>query len=320
MADSTARTLELLSLLQRRRVWSGGDLVARLGVSDRTLRRDVERLRSLGYSVTATRGLDGGYRLDAGPEAVPLLFSDDESVALAIGLHVAATGSIELTEAAVGALAKVLATLPPAHRRRVEAIRSTVLVGPESRASTPALATLATVVDACRDQVRLSFAYQAADDTKSDRYIEPHGVVALWGRWYLVAFDADREDWRTFRLDRISDPRPARNSFPPRKPPAENLHDYVRDRLSNAKSRSQVVVEVQLPGEEVRRRFGRWTQVTDLAPDRCQLTMESDSFDWPTHLLAAIDAPFVVESPAQFGAHLAAVAARFALATKPPGN
>ncbi len=320
MADSTARTLELLSLLQRRRVWSGGDLVARLGVSDRTLRRDVERLRSLGYRVTATRGIDGGYRLDAGPEAVPLLFSDDESVALAIGLHVAATGSIELTEAAVGALAKVLATLPPSHRRRVEAIRSTVMVGPENRTSTPALATLATVVDSCRDQVRLSFAYKAADDAKTDRYVEPHGVVALWGRWYLVAFDVDRDDWRTFRLDRISDPRPGRNAFPHRAPPAANLHDYVRDRLSRTTGGSEVVVEVDLPGDEVRRRYGRWTEVTDITNGRCRLTMETDSFDWPAHMLASLDAPFVVIGPAEFGAHVTAVAARFASASLGSGD
>lgn len=314
MADSTARTLELLSLLQRRRVWSGSDLVERLGVSDRTLRRDVERLRTLGYRVTATRGLDGGYRLDAGPEAVPLLFSEDESVALAIGLHVAATGTLELTEAAVGALAKVLATLPPEQRRRVEAIRSTVMVGPESRSHTPALATLATVVDACRDHVRLTFAYQAADDAKSDRYVEPHGVVALWSRWYLVAFDTDRDDWRTFRLDRISQPKPARNSFPPRDPPAEDLHQYVRDRLDRASSGAEVIVEVELPGDEVRPRHGRWTEIEDLSPTRFRITMKTDSFDWPTHLVSTFDAPITVISPPEFRTHLTAVAERFAAA------
>jgi predicted DNA-binding transcriptional regulator YafY len=311
MANPTSRTLDLLSLLQRRRFWGGGELAARLGVSERTLRRDVQRLRDLGYDIVASPGVDGGYRLDGGSGTVPLLLTDDEGVALAIALHLAAHGTAELAEASVGALGKVLATLPPTQRRRVDAVTSATVTGTTGRSDTPSLATLAVVADACRDQVRLSFAYRAATGDPSNRYVEPCRVVALWGRWYLVAFDLDRDDWRTFRVDRLSDAQAARNTFPPREPPAADLHAHVRDQLRSLDRTTTVVAEVELPAAAVRMRYGRWIEVNELAEDRSELVMETDTFDWPTHVLAALDAPFVVRSPEDLRHHLRAVAERF---------
>src|SRR5262245_16033824 len=159
MADTTARTMRLLTLLQRRRYWPGPELARRLEVSDRTLRRDVERLRTLGYSVASDRGVDGGYQLESTSGLAPLLVDNDEAVALAVGLNLAAQGSLELAEASVGALSKVLALLPAEQRRRAEAVRAatSVRLGPSSTG--PALDVLAAFAAACRDQVRLSFAY-----------------------------------------------------------------------------------------------------------------------------------------------------------------
>src|SRR4051794_38312859 len=244
MSDPTARTLRLLSLLQRRRYWPGPELAARLEGSDRTLRRDVERLRELGYTVESDRGVDGGYRLSASSGDAALLLDDDEATALAVALHAAATGTAELAEAALGALTKVLSMLGPLQRRRAETVRAAVTFGSATDAAAPRLAVLDAVAAACRAHVRLSFDYVAADGAPTSRYVEPCRLVAVGSRWYLVAFDGARDDWRTFRVDRMTDAVPARNAFVPRPPPASDLYEYVRTHMRDISATVRVVVEV----------------------------------------------------------------------------
>ena len=203
MVQTSARLLALLSLLQVRREWTGQELADRLDVGPRTIRRDVDKLRSLGYPVEAAPGVAGGYRLSAGGELPPLLLDDAEAVAVAVGLRTAASGSIAgIEETSVRALAKLEQVLPARLRRRVSALSDATSAfstdGP--RIDADVLATLAT---ACRDGVRLHFPYVAKDDKATKRNTEPSAVVYSGYRWYLLAFDLDRDDWRTFRIDRI---------------------------------------------------------------------------------------------------------------------
>ncbi|HWF72413.1 MAG TPA: YafY family protein [Solirubrobacteraceae bacterium] len=203
MVQTSARLLALLSLLQMRREWTGQELADRLEVGPRTIRRDVEKLRSLGYPVEAAPGVAGGYRLGAGGELPPLLLDDAEAIAVAVGLRTAATGSIAgIEETSVRALAKLEQVLPARLRRRVNALSGATSAfgseGPRIDAD-----VLATIAGACRDGTELHFAYVAKDDKASKRNVEPCAVVYSGYRWYLVAFDTDRDDWRTFRIDRI---------------------------------------------------------------------------------------------------------------------
>lgn len=315
MADTTARTMRLLTLLQRRRYWPGPELADRLEVSARTLRRDVERLRALGYSVESDRGVDGGYRLDASSALAPLLVDNDEAIALAVGLHLAAQGSEELAEASVGALTKLLALLPAEQRRRAETVRAATAVGPGGIAPGPPLAVLALVAGACRDHVRLTFGYVAADGAASERYVEPHGLVALGSRYYLVAYDPDRAGWRSFRLDRMSDAVPARTPFSPRELPADDLREYVRRGQRNAAAAHHVVLEIDRPAAEMERAYGRWVDVDELGPGRSRLTMDVDDFTWPLHILSVANAPCLVVSPPQLRTQVASAAAFLAAAT-----
>ncbi len=310
MADTTARTLRLLSLLQRRRYWAGPDLAARLEVSERTLRRDVERLRELGYTVESDRGVDGGYRLGSADGDTALLLDNDEATALAVALHVAASGTTELAEASLGALTKILAMLSPAQRQQAETVRTATVLGAPRNVAAPQLAALEIVASACRDHVRLSFDYTAADGTATSRYVEPCQLVALSTRWYLVAFDCDRDDWRTFRVDRLTDPVPARNTFAPRQPPATDLSEYVRLSMRSLAPTLRVVIDVDSPSDEVRDAYGTWVTVEPIGRRRCRVTMDTDSFLWPTHIVANLDTPFEVVSPPSFAEHLRSLGAR----------
>lgn len=315
MATTGSRALQLLSLLQRRRWWPGSELADRLDVSVRTLRRDIDRLRSLGYVVAASPGVDGGYRLEGGTADTPLLIGDDEAIAIAVGLRLAAQSSDELAEVALGAVAKVTDSLSPERRRRLDALVNTTTVGTWSRQTTgPSIEVLAAVSGACRDQVRLAFAYRAADGADSARYVEPCGVVILGGRYYLVAFDADRDDWRTFRLDRMHDPRPARNTFAPRAWPDPNLAVFVRRSITERPGRSRVVIDVEGSGDKLRRRFGQWVTITDLDAKHCRVTIDTDSLDGALQFVAGLDHDFRVIEPEAFGDRLATLASRLSAA------
>lgn len=224
MSETTERVLRLLALLQSRPVWTGPELAERLGVTPRSIRRDVERLRRLGYPVNAAQGVGGGYRLGAGRALPPLLLDDDEAVAVAVSLRLAAGGTVAgASEAAVRTLTKLDQVMPARLRAEVRAIQDAVAT------LSPAAATvdgdvLLTLARACRDTVRVRFDYRAHDGTASRRRVEPYRLVVLGPRWYLFAFDLDRDDWRSFRLDRLERPEPTTWRFRPRDHPDPVRH------------------------------------------------------------------------------------------------
>ncbi len=300
MANTSTRTLRLLSLLQTRRYWPGTELAGRLGVSPRTLRRDIDRLRELGYPVAAQRGVDGGYQLAAGTALPPLVVDEEEAVALAVGLQTAAQSSVAgVAEASVRALAKVVQVMPARLRRRVEALGAMTV--PASWASPAAAAVdpgiLTTVALACRDSERLRFGYTAASGQRSGRHAEPHRLVLFGSRWYLAAYDLDRQDWRSFRLDRLSAPRGTGARFRPRELPAADAAAFVRSGIDSKRAGYQVEVLVDAPAAAVRERIGRWATVEDSGPGRCRVRITADSLDWPVMALGAAGARFRVVSP-----------------------
>ena len=257
MLETSARLLRLLSLLQAHREWSGADLAERLGVTPRTVRRDVDRLRELGYPVNASPGTGGGYQLGAGAELPPLLLDDDEAVAVAVGLRTAAGQGIEgIGETSVRALAKLEQVLPSRLRHRVGALNAftvPMLRGPVPSAVDPAVLT--ELANLCRDAERLRFEYRGHDGTPTRRTVEPHRLVCTERRWYLVAWDLDRDDWRTFRADRIAPRPPHGPRFAPRTPPADDLAAYVSKGVSTRVYASHAVVRLLAPLAEAAERI-----------------------------------------------------------------
>jgi predicted DNA-binding transcriptional regulator YafY len=316
VTDPGARTLRLLSLLQQRRYWPGADLAERLGVSIRTLRRDVDRLRDLGYPVEAQRGVDGGYQLAPGAALPPLVLDDEEAVALAVGLQAAAQSAVAGTaESSVRALAKVVQVMPPRLRRRVEALRAATDPAPwtGTRDVVDPL-TLTAVAQACRDTERLAFGYTAAGGTATEREVDPHRLVALGRRWYLVAYDLTRGDWRSFRLDRMERPRPTGARFAQRRLPADDAVAFVRAGLGAPTGTRTVEALVDAPAERVRQRLGRWAAVESDGAGHSRVRMDTDSLDWPAFALGSLGAEFTVLSPPEFTDLLRDWADRFARA------
>jgi predicted DNA-binding transcriptional regulator YafY len=299
MADTGRRTLRLLSLMQSRRYWAGADLAERLGVSVRTLRRDVDRLRELGYPVEARPGVDGGYQLAPGASLPPLVLDDDEAVALTVGLQNAAHSAIAgMAESSVRALTKVVPVLPARLRRRVDALRAvTVPVSWGDAGPMVEPEVLTTLAQACRDTERLRFGYTAAAGERTERLVEPFRLVPLGRRWYLVAYDLDRGDWRSFRLDRLADPVPTGGRFAPRQLPAEDAAAFVRAGIQRWSSDFSVAVLVAAPADQVRSRIGRWADVEPVDDGSCRVRMQGDDLGWPAFALGLVDATFSVESP-----------------------
>ncbi|APU16880.1 MULTISPECIES: helix-turn-helix transcriptional regulator [Actinoalloteichus] len=232
MLETSARLLKLLSLLQARRDFSGAELAERLGVSRRTVRRDVERLRDLGYPVHASQGISG-YRLGAGAALPPLLLDDDEAVAVTVGLRTSAENSVAgIEESALGALAKLEQVLPSRLRHRVAVLHSTTMRVGDTSGPQVSSQTLMAVADACHRRERLRFDYAGPRGGVTIRTVEPHNLVSFSRRWYLVAFDVDRDDWRAFRVDRLTPRTPTGPSFPRRTPPHGDAATYLTHRLS----------------------------------------------------------------------------------------
>lgn len=300
MANTSSRTLRLLSLLQAQRYWPGGELAGRLGVSARTLRRDVDRLRELGYPVEAHSGVEGGYQLAAGAALPPLVVDDQEAVALALGLQTAAQGPVEgIAESSVRALAKVVQVMPARLRRRVEALAAmTVPAGWDGGARLSLdPATLTTIALACRDAERIRFGYTAAGGAQTTRHVEPHRLVSLGRRCYLVGYDVDRHDWRSFRLDRLTGPRGTGARFRPRELPADDAAAFVRARIGTLRAVYQVEAVAEADAGRVRERIGRWSVVEPEGPGRCRIRITTDSLDWPMMALGTMGAEFRVVSP-----------------------
>ncbi|MEV7427430.1 MULTISPECIES: helix-turn-helix transcriptional regulator [unclassified Streptomyces] len=297
MPKTSARLLSLLSLLQARRDWPGALLAERLDISPRTVRRDIDRLRELGYPVVAAKGPDGGYRLDAGTELPPLLFDDEQAVALAVALRIAATTGADIGEAAARALNTVRQVMPARLRRRIDTVRVTAVEQPDTRSNpqvdSGVLMALNAAVHA-REELRFdyppAFPPGAAPGVAELpwRRVQPHHLVTRGGRWYLVAWDLDRADWRTFRADRITPRTPTGPRFTPREVPGGDVAAFVAGRFRGSDGpgdwpcRGEVILD--LPAAVVSR-YTDGEVIGELGPNRCRLVL--GSWSWPA-LAAAI--------------------------------
>ncbi|HEX4016834.1 MAG TPA: YafY family protein [Frankiaceae bacterium] len=317
MAGTSSRALQLLSLLQTHRYWAGTELAERLEVSLRTLRRDVDRLRELGYPVQAQRGVDGGYQLAPGASLPPLVLDDEEAVALAVGLMAAAQSSVTGTaESSMRALAKVVQVMPNRLRHQAEAMQAMIEPTPGQGIGTNVdPQTLTLIAQACRDSERLQFDYTAVSGTQQRRHTEPHRMVSLGRRWYLVAYDLDRHDWRTFRLDRLGALERTGARFAPRTLPAPDAATFVRQGLTQVPAAYTVEALIHAPPDSVRDRVGRWASVEEAGDGSSLMRMRTDSFDWPAMVLGNLGAEFSVIGPPEMLDYLAEWTARFARAT-----
>ncbi|MFD8938675.1 helix-turn-helix transcriptional regulator [Streptomyces sp. NPDC059578] len=312
MLPTSARLLKLLSLLQTHRSWPGSELAERLDVSDRTVRRDVERLRALGYTVHAVAGV-AGYRLGAGSNVPPLLLDEEEAVAVAVGLGNAAGSSVTgIEESALRALTKLERVLPPRLRHRVHALRAMTVPMP---AGGPAVDpdTLSAIAAACRDHEHLRFAYRAHDGSGSRRLVEPHRLVSTGRRWYLVAYDTERADWRTFRLDRMELRPPHGPRFVPREAPADDLAAYTSRAVTSSPYRYRAHLTVHAPAEQVAERMPATTAaVHALDAWTSSLTCGSHSLDELALWVGLLGVPFTVHGPPELVVHVRELAARLA--------
>ncbi|WP_155375093.1 helix-turn-helix transcriptional regulator [Catellatospora vulcania] len=316
MSDTPARLLNLLSLLQTPREWPGSELAARLEVSVRTIRRDVDRLRDLGYPVQATMGAVGGYRLVAGKAMPPLLLDDEEAVAITVGLRTAAVHAVTgIDESSIRALAKLEQVLPSRLRHRV---------GVLGRATEPMTGWSGPTVDpeqltalaaAVGNRERLRFGYRRRDGTGSERLAEPHKLVSAGRRWYLVAYDVDRADWRIFRVDRISAVRPTGQRTPARALPAADAAAYVTGKLSELAPVYQAVATLHAPLAQVAGRIG--DSPADLVPidaTSCRLTGHTEPLEWLAWRLLMLGCEFEVHEPPELVAYLREISGRAARA------
>jgi predicted DNA-binding transcriptional regulator YafY len=295
MLETSARLLRLLSLMQARRDWTSAELATRLGVTTRTIRNDVTRLRELGYPVDARPGVAGGYRLGTDGALPPLLLEDEEAVAIAVGLRTAASASIAgIEETSVRALAKLEQVLPSRLRRRISAFQSHTLPMP-SRGPQVDPDVLTLIASACRDQERLRFDYQAHSGAASRRTVEPYRLVNDRRRWYLVAFDTDRDDWRTFRVDRIEPRPPAGPRFTPRPlPPDKEITAQLARGVGEATWRYRARVIVHAPAAHVRSRLPIPVEVEAFGENKCAFEPGSDHPEMLALYLGMLDADFVI--------------------------
>lgn len=312
-----ARLLRLLSLLQTPREWPGSELAERLGVSPRTIRRDIERLRELDYPVQASMGAEGGYRLAAGQAMPPLLLDDEEAVAIAVGLRAAAGHAVDgIEEASVRALAKLSQVLPSRLRHRVGALSLATEALLSGDGPTVDPDDLAAISSAVASGERLRFRYAKADGSQeSGRHVEPHRLVATQRKWYLVAWDLDRADWRIFRVDRMSEPRQTGARATPHELPAEDAAAYVSSTLFGRSPTYDAVITLHAPIDEVRRRMGgAKADLVALDESRCRLRARSDSVRWIAFRVITLDCDFTVEQPPELAAYLRTLSARVARA------
>ena len=302
--DPTGRALQLLSLLQTHRLWRGAELAQRLDVTERTIRRDIDRLRDLGYPVDATPGTDGGYRLAIGAHLPPLLLDDDEAVAVAIGLRYAAGVAIEgIEESSLRSLTKIESLLPDRLRRQVSSLHSGVtavhrttnddVIDPE------ALSVLGT---ACRDSEEVRFNYRRGDGEDSRRLVEPHQLVTVGRRWYLVAWDLRRDDWRTFRLDRLREPRLAGQRFSPRELPLGDAASFVAASLGPLLRHEEAKLKIEAAYTELDDEL-QWVDHSPIRLDATSCVIEVRSEDLGrlamTVARIALTAPVAVLEPAE---------------------
>ncbi|MFF9059980.1 helix-turn-helix transcriptional regulator [Streptomyces sp. NPDC014882] len=297
--DTPARLLQLLSLLQTPREWPGGELADRLRVSRRTVRRDIDRLRELGYPVQATKGSDGGYRLVAGKAMPPLVLDDEEAVAIAVGLRAGAGHALEgVDEASVRALAKLEQVLPARLRHQVSTLQAATTPLTSGDGASIAPETLTVIASAVAGHERLRFAYRAKDGTGSRRLTEPYRLVSTGRRWYLVAYDLERDDWRTFRVDRVDEPFATGTRFAPREVPQGDAAEYLRRSIQRHQETYAFEVTFQASAETVAAQLPAWFDRPERAPGGCRLrSVTGDPVEWLAVRLAMLGHEFTVHSP-----------------------
>jgi predicted DNA-binding transcriptional regulator YafY len=314
MSNARARLLSLLSLLQTPRLWAGSELAQRLGVSGRTVRRDIDRLREMGYPVHAEQGGLGGYRLTAGAAMPPLLLEDDEAVAVAIGLRTAAAQAVVgVDEAAVRAMGKLLQVLPARLRHRVDTVASATVAHPFALPAEPVDPdALVVAAAAIANHERMRFRYR-----HEGRHVEPRALVTAGRRWYLLAFDVDRDDWRTFRLDRMAALTATGARAATRDVPGGDVAAFIASRTLQMAPTYPADVLIQAPAAEVRERLGATPPgtLTDQPDGTCHWLAPPDTLDWHTLRLGSLGLPFRVLGPAELTDHLRETAARFGAAT-----
>jgi predicted DNA-binding transcriptional regulator YafY len=305
MSDA-ARLLRLLSLLQTPREWPGSELAGRLGVTPRTVRRDIDRLRDLGYPVEASMGVLGGYRLVAGTAMPPLLLDDEEAVAIAVGLRTAARQPVAgIAEASLRALAKLQQVLPPRLARRVSSLTSATAPSASSFASLVDPAQLTVIAGAVTARERVRFAYVANENVVSKRHVEPVQLVALGRRWYLLAFDVERDDWRIFRLDRISAALATGARFTPRVPPGGDSTEYVTQKMYDSAPTCRALATLRLPVELARARLADFAgELTAVDDGSCRWHSVEDTIDYLAFRLTLLGCEFVVHGPDELVEHL----------------
>jgi len=317
MLETSARLLRLLSLLQTRRDWPGHTLADRLEVSPRTVRRDVDRLRELGYPVQATKGPEGGYRLDAGSQLPPLLFDEEQAVAIAVALQTATTSVDGIAEPALRALATIRQVMPARLRHRIDTLQ-VVSVGRSPR-TTVRTEDLLAVSEALRAREVLRFDYgpPAADGeprSGAPRRAEPHHLVMWGGRWYLVAWDLDRQDWRTFRVDRMRPWTPTGPRFTPRELPAKDVTTYISERFAQPAPPCRGTFLLRMPAEDVTRWAGRYAVVEPVGPDQCRVTASSWSWGGLAAWAGMFDTDLEIIGPDELKEAANHLASRFARA------
>ena len=316
MLQTSARLLRLLSLFQMQRYWSGADLSERLDVTARTLRRDVDRLRSLGYPVHSSSGIAGGYQLGAGATLPPLLLDDDEAVAVALGLQTSASGGIAgIEEASVRALIKLEQVLPPRLRHRVEALHG-FIVPLKTRGPTVDADCLSLIAGACRDYESIRFSYHNRTGAASARTVEPHRLVHTGYRWYLVAWDTVRKDWRTFRVDRIEGKPKTSLRFKPRTAPDGDFATFVSKSISQVPYPYRARVTLYATVEALAPRIPASAGVLEAIDDTsCLLHTGSHSLEGLAIHLSLLGVDFRVHEPPELIAYLSNLAQRLQNAT-----
>jgi len=322
---TSSRLLALLSLLQTRRDWSGEELAKRMDISPRTVRRDIDRLRELGYPILAFKGPDGGYRLDAGSQLPPLLFDDDQAVALAVALQTATVTGSGIGEAAARALNTVRQVMPSRLRHRIDMLQVTAVAPsdahPGAQVDSRVLMALSAAIHA-HEELRFDYTPafpptpdQADSAARRQRRVQPHHLITWGGRWYLVAWDLDREDWRTFRVDRLSPRTPTGPRFTPRELPGGDVATFITGRFRGSDGpgdwpcRGEVILD--LPAIAV----APYTPdgfVEELGPDRCRLVLGSWSWPGLASAIGRFDADFEVVGPPELKDALARLAHRYA--------
>lgn len=325
MTTTPARLLKLLSLLQMPRQWPGSELARRLEVDPRTVRRDVDRLRELGYPVEATMGAAGGYRLVAGTALPPLLLDDEEAVAIAVGLRTAAGQPVAgIEDSAVRALTKLEQVLPSRLRYRVRSLSAAtvqVTMPPALSRPSPQPAVdperLTMLAGAIANRERVRFRYRSHDGAETRRHVDPHRLVAAGRHWYLVAFDNDRADWRVFRADRIDEPQPTGARVASRELPAGDVGTFVKDKLFSSAPTYRAVATIRLPVDQVRGRLGDDPGDVEAVDEHsCRLHGHTDTLEWTALRLMMLGCDFTVHEPPELIDYLRTLGTRITNAAR----